>query len=308
MRQNGDDALRARRALGLARAGDDQTAGKLVDRLVSTQRSDGSFDGSPMRTAGVLLLFADLSVDRAGPSVVQGGRFLLRVLEAQDGYVRAADRPAGWTIRTPRSLCGFFGPYSARNQPEVLAAGAREINAFRELDPLFGPARPARTAARSSYDRPGPGSCYAWGLMPLSIIAESLCRSGYALDRRLVPALNVLLAVQRDSGGWCRSLTGHPKCTLFALRALAAHPELRGSNQAAAALKSLVGRKHPSPYQILHVASLFDLIEARELARERLVVAVARQKPDGTFGRPARVERVRAVLAAQRLLQRCGTD
>jgi hypothetical protein len=179
------------------------------------------------------------------------------------------------------------------------------MNHYRAYEPLLGPGSPVRAERRSSRDRPGPSSCYAWGLIPLCTIVEALCRSGYAGDARLTPAVNALLGAQRESGGWCRNLGGHPSCSLHAVRALGAHPTLRESAYAARAL-SLLQRTQSAwargvrLYAGLQAAAAFPLSTAKATIRELLAAVAPRQRRNGTFGTPHRVERVAAVLIAAR--------
>jgi len=308
MAQGGLSAIRARRLLGLHREGDTETICALEGELSGTQSSDGSFEHSPLKTAGVLNLLGDLKAGGSQELVAGGVSYLFSVLEAQPGYERARGvKPGG--LRTPCDLCGFFGPYEDRNRPEVLVWGAREMNFYREYEPLSGTKAPVREVRESSLDRIGPASCYSWGLIPLSYTVEALCRAGYAHDERLEPAINVLLGAQRDSGEWCRNPGGHPNCTLHALRALGAHPELRRSVQAERALKCLQTAhgaaswwKGSNLFAAIQAVAAFDLPIASEIIREGLAALAPRQRRDGTFGGPCEVERVAAVLAALRAL------
>jgi hypothetical protein len=325
MKQEGLPAVRARRRLALDRAGDVEAVSAVTAALAREQEADGCFEDSTIKTAAVLCLLADLRADGlAGerkvdphPSssltiVSAGASYLLAVLAAQRGYGQAGDgvetgRRGGTeqfqlgpgSLRTPCDLAGFFGPYEARGRPEVMADGAREMNHYRAYEPLLGPKSPVRAQRRSSRDRAGPSSCYAWGLIPLTYVIEALCRAGYARDARLQPAIAVLLAVQRESGGWCRNLGGHPNCTLHALRALGSHPELRQSEYAAQALALLQEHgQRLNPFALLYVASAFDLPAARAIVRGALAVVSPRQRVNGSFGEPYGVARVAAVLAA----------
>ncbi len=311
MAQEGLPAVRARRYLGFDRDGDAAFVRALAVDLESKQQENGSFADSPMRTAGTLNLLADLRTQGmdplraqgAGDDLVQRGAvYLFSVLAAQPGYGRVEDISPG-SLTTPCDLGGFFGPYDGRNDPQVRASGAREMNHYREFEPLLGPKSPVREAPRSSRDRAGPSSCYAWGLIPLSYVVEALCRAGYARDERLQPALRVLLGAQRESGGWCRNLGGHIGCSPHPMRALGAHPALRQSPYAERALRFLHANwQARDPYAILHVAAAYDLPAAREVVVEVLAHISPRQRKDGTFGTPHRVERVAAVLAGLALL------
>ena len=298
MVQEGLPATRARRRLGLDRPGDEETVAALVHDLAGEQETDGSLADSPIKTAGVLNLLDDLDAAGSEELVAAGASYLLAVLGSQPGYARARGVAPGSLI-TPCDLGGFFGPYEDRGQPERMAYGAREMNHYRAYEPLLGPKSPVRGARRSSRDRAGPASCYAWGLIPLSYIAETLCRALNAHDERLQPALDALLGVQRESGGWCRNLGGHPNCTLHGVRVLGAHPTLRESAYADRAL-GLV-RTHwqrLNVYAVLQTVAAFDLPVAQEIIREALAVLAPRQRKNGTFGGPNNVARVAAVLVA----------
>jgi hypothetical protein len=224
--------------------------------------------------------------------------YLLAVLGSQPGYARARDVEPG-SLTTPCDLGGFFGPYEDRNQPEVMAYGARETNYYRQYEPLLGPKSPVRGIRRSSYDRAGPASCYSWGLIPLSYITEALCRAGCAHDGRLRPALSALLGAQRESGGWCRNLGGHPTCTLYGIRVLSAHPTLGESEYADRALALVRAHwKRLNVYAVLQAVAAFDLPVAHEIVREALDILAPRQRKNGTFGGPNDAARVAAVLVA----------
>ncbi len=241
--------------------------------------------------------------------VAGGSAYLFGVLASQPGYARGSEIEPG-SLRTPCDLGGFFGPYEDRGRPDVIAAGAREMNALREFDPLLGPHSEVRSVRRSSLDRAGPGSCYAWGLVPLSYAIGALCRAGHALDERLQPALHALLGTQRQGGGWCRNLGGHPHCTLHALCALAAHPSWRHGTSA----ERLMGRIRDARrgdaqglaawwqgarlFAALQATVDLNLPVARQLVRDGLEVIARGQRKDGAFGGPCAVERLAAVLWA----------
>ena len=112
----------------------------------------------------------------------------------------------------------------------------------------------------------------------------------------------VLLGAQRDSGGWCRNLGGHPACTVHAVRALGSHPRLRTSTNAERAI-ALVHEAGARGFAQIQAAAAFDLPVARELIREALAAMAPRQRKNGTFGTPCQVERVAAVLLTQRALE-----
>ena len=133
-------------------------------------------------------------------------------------------------------------------------------------------------------------------------IIEALCRTGYAGDRRLKPAINALLGAQRRSGGWCRNLGGHPSCTIHAIRALGSHPRLRKSKHAERAL-ALMHAKGAISFALIQAAAAFDFPVAREIIRDGLRELAPRQRKNGTFGAPCKVERVAAVLVARRALE-----
>ncbi len=313
MAQAGLPALRARRLLGLSRAGDEHAATSVARALAQEQRPDGSFDGSPMKTAGVLNFLDDLQTADAGAVVTAGASYLLSVLESQPGYERAKRvSPGGLTEEC--DLCGFFGPYQHRSLPEVLTWGAREMNSYREYEPLLGPKAPVRDIRTSSRDRVGPGSCFAWGLSPLAYAIETLCRAGHAADARLKPAINALLGAQRNSGGWCRGLSGDPSCTIHAVRVLGAHPELRRSRHAESALHFLRATQQSAAhtkmsrwsgsrrFAIMQSMAAFDLPVAREILHDALGAVTRGQRKNGTFGHPCPVERVCAVLVAAKAI------
>lgn len=302
MAQEGLPAVRARRCLGLEREGDAAFVRDLMVGLEGEQRANGSLADSPMRTAGTLIMLADLRTEGRETLVEGGATYLFSVLAAQPGYGRVESVLPG-SLTTPCDLGGFFGPYEDRNDPQVRAFGAREMNHYREFEPLLGPKSPVRETPRSSRDRAGPSSCYAWGLIPLSYVVEALCRVGYAEDGRLQPALRVLLGVQRESGGWCRNLGGHIGCSPHPMRALSAHSTLRQSPSTGRALRFLHANwQARDPYAILRVAAAYDLPAAREVAREVLAHVAPQQRKNGTFGTPHRIERVAAVLAGLALL------
>jgi hypothetical protein len=256
--------------LGLRQEEDAEAVRTLVQDLTHKQQADGSFEHSPLKTAGVLNLFGDLSAGECETLIAKGVSHLFSVLESQPGYERAQEIGPG-SLRTPCDLGGFFGPYKARNRAEVMAQGAREMNFYRAYEPLLGPKSPVRGKRRSSHDRAGPASCYAWGLIPLSYLIEALCRAGYADDERLQPAINALLGAQRESGGWCRNLGGHPNCTLHGVRALGAHPTLRESDYAMRALTFVrANGERLNRFAVLQVVAMFDLDIAHEIIRTAL--------------------------------------
>ena len=309
MAQPGLPAVRARRMLGLRRDGDEKTITSLLRRLSKAQLPNGSFEESPMKTAGVLNLLDDLRATESKSLIARGASYLLSVLESQPGYERARKVKPG-SLRTPCDLCGFFGPYEDRTLPEVLALGVREMNYYREYEPLLGPQSPVRDTRTASG-----GSCFAWGLIPLAYIIEALCRAGHADDARLRPAINALLGAQREGGGWCRSL-GSGGCTIHAIRALGAHPKLRRSKYADRALSHLQTTPDGPPlgpqvrwggshsFAVLQAVAGLDLRTARQMVEDALESAAQRQRKHGTFGDPHRVERVAAVLVAVRAIAR----
>jgi hypothetical protein len=316
MVQNGLPAVRARRMLGLHREDDAAFVLKQEKTLAAEQDADGSFGSSPLRTAGTLNLLDDLRATASAETIARGARYLFSVLQAQPGYERARDIQPG-TLTTPCDLCGFFGPYEARGEPERMAHGADEMNALRAYEPLTGPQSPVRGERRSSRDRAGPSSCYAWGLIPLSYTIEALCRAGFAREERLQPALNALLGAQRESGGWCRNLGGHTGCSIHAIRALGAYPELRASSHAERALAfwratqlgergSALQRRWRGAnlFAALQATAAFELPLAHDILRDALAEIAPRQRKNGTFGTPCRIERVAAVLEAVRALRK----
>lgn len=292
MKQDGLPAARARRRLGLDRASDVETA-----KDWSHQVTVAAATVSPMRAAGVLSTLADLHMLDMPVAPVLTER-LFEVLQSQPGYEAVCEIAPG-SLQMPCDLGGFFGPYEARNRPEVMAFGAQEMNHYRQYEPLMGPRTPVRPVPRSSRDRAGPSSCYSWGLIPLSYLIEVLCKAGYAEDARLQPAINALLGVQRESGGWCRNLGGHPSCSLHAVRALGAHPTLRQSAYAVRALQLLLEHgQQLNRFALLQVVALFDLPASRDLISNVLTQITPHQRKNGSFGTPYPVERVAAVLAA----------
>lgn len=303
MKQKGLAAVRARRLLGLEYQEDEATIATLLKKFAAEQLPDGSFEQSPMKTAGILNLLDDLKTTEVAEIITDGASYLISILESQPGYSRAGEVEPG-SLNTPIDLCGFFGPYEDRSLPEVLAYGAREMNFYREYEPLLGPKSPVRNERRSSLDRVGPASCYSWGLIPLCYTIESLCRAGYAQDERVQPAINVLLGVQRESGGWCRNLGGHPNCSVHGVRALGSHPELRKSEYSLRALE-LVQRylNKINRFVALQVVSAFDLPMAREIIHDILAAFMPRQQKNGTFGSPCRIERVAAVFVALKSIE-----
>ena len=306
MTQAGLPAVRARRLLGLDCDGDEKAVRALERKHAKAQLCDGSFQQSPMKTAGVLNLLDDLRATDCNELIEAGASYLISVLESQPGYQRARTVRPG-SLRTACDLCGFFGPYQDRSKPEVLAHGAREMNFYREYEPLLAPRSPVRGKRRSSLDRPGPGSCYAWGLIPISYTIEALCRAGHAHDQRLQPATNALLGAQRESGGWCRSLGGHPSCTIHALRAIGPHPKLRRGTHADKALQFMRATQRGSKwwkgsnlFATIQAVAMFDLPVSHQVIREALASLAPRQQKNGTFGGPCRIERVAAMLIAKR--------
>jgi hypothetical protein len=140
-------------------------------------------------------------------------------------------------------------------------------------------------------------------LIPLAYCIEALSRAGRGEDRRLQPALNALLGAQRDSGGWCRNLGGHPSCTIHAVRALGAHPALRTSRYAERALEFMRARGKPS-FGLMQAAAAFDFPVARQIVRDCLAAAARCQRRNGSFGGACAVERAAAVLTAIQALGR----
>jgi hypothetical protein len=300
MAQEGLPAVRARRLLGLDGEGDEEVVAALADE----QGVDGSFSHSPMKTAGVLNLLDDLSAGGAEDVIVAGASYLFSVLRSQPGYERARCVAPG-SLNEPWDLCGFFGPYADRALPEVMAHGAREMNHLRAYEPLLGPKSPVRAVRRSSLDRAGPSSCYAWGLIPLAYTVEALCRAGHAGDERLQPAIHALLGAQRKSGGWCRNLDGDLPCTMYPLRVLGAHPTLGKSVHAERVLQFLhpVRWRGSTLFAGLQAVAAFDHPLARQIIHDGLAALVPKQRKNGTFGTPCPIERVAAVLVARRAMQ-----
>ena len=304
--QDGLPALRARRRLGLDRERDGEAAAAVLAEHAKAQSADGSFDGSLMKTAGAAGLLLDLHVQGAQSLLDAAASHIFDVLGSQPGFGRASDVTPG-SLLTPCDLAGFFGPYDARNEPACLAHGAREMNVYREFEPLLGPKSPVRSERTSTRDRPGPGSCYAWGLIPLSYTIETLCRLGCGEDERLLPAVDALLGAQRASGGWCRDLGGHPGCTVHAVRAVGVHPVLRSTELARRALAFAERAGRPG-FAWMEAATLFDLPEAYRLVDRGLAWAGPKQRRNGTFGGPCVVEKVVEAVRADRMLGRAEPD
>jgi len=140
-------------------------------------------------------------------------------------------------------------------------------------------------------------------LIPLCYTIETLCRAGYAHDEQLQPAINVLLGAQRDSGGWCRNLGGHPNCSAHGIRALGSHLDLRQSEYAERALRLMQRTfKRANLFVVVQAVAMFDLPVAREIISDALAALAPRQQKNGTFGSPHRIERVAAVLVAKKAI------
>lgn len=304
MAQDGLPAIRGRRLLGLDHEGDAEAVRALARELADEQGADSSFADSPMKTAGVLNLLDDLRADGVEDVIAAGASYLFSVLRSQPGYERAKSVSPG-SLSEPWDLFGFFGPYEDRGLPEVMVYGAREMNHYRQYEPLLGPKSPVRAERRSSLDRAGPSSCYSWGLIPLAYTVEALCRAGYAADERLQPALNALLGAQRESGGWCRNLGGGLQCTMFPLRVLGAHPTLSKSVHAERVLQFVrPGRWTGSKlFAGLQAVAAFDHPVAHQIIRDGLAALAPKQRKNGTFGAPCRIERVTAALVARMAIQ-----
>ena len=305
MAQDARAAVRARRLLGLHHEGDEETVRSVECELSESQLSDGTFEHSLIKTAGVLNLLDDLKPYNSKTMIKNAASYLLDFLESQPGYNEGRDVTPG-SLETPCDLCGFFGPYENRNLPETLASGAREMNFFREFEPLLGPKSKVRAKRKSSFDRVGPSSCYSWGLIPLCYAIEALCRAGYEEDPKIKPPVNVLLGAQRASGGWCRNLGGAPNCTIHAIKALAVHPQLRDSLYAEKALQLLQNLRKSqnrwwrgsNVFAAIQAIAEFEFPISKEILFEELKILALRQQKNGTWGGPCRNERVTAVLYA----------
>ena len=158
-------------------------------------------------------------------------------------------------------------------------------------------------------------ACQEVGMNAESI--EALCRAGYSHDERPGPAVNALLGAQRGGGGWCRGGPhGAAPCTVHALRAVGAHPELRTSPFAQRALEFMRSTRRAAKgcntqvwkgaavFATMQALAAFDQPIAHHLIREALESVAARQQKNGTFGQPCRTERVLAVLVPVRALSR----
>lgn len=298
-------ALLARRRLDLFRQDDASAARAWCQEMIGEQCEDGSWCGSLLATAGAVKRLCELRVPQGQPAQRRGCAYLIDQLLHQPG---GATRSMG-RLTTPCDLGGFFGPYDQRGDPQRIAQGAVEMNHYRVFEPLRGPQQPVRHMARSSRDRPGPSSCYAWGLIPLCYTLEALALAGLALDPRLRPAWSALLASQRQSGGWCRNLGGHPNCSLHALGAISAHPSLY-QGETAQRLVAFMTRSRGREtswwrgthlFAVLEVFARLDMLVAQALANAILVDLAPRQRRDGSFGGPHAVERVAVAIAAQRM-------
>jgi hypothetical protein len=311
MAEKGLPAIRARRLLGLRRDDDDGAVSALEKGLAKAQLREGSFEHSPMKTAGTLELLDDLRAKESSRTMEMAAAYLFSVLQSQPGYEQAREVKPG-SLRTPCDLCGFFGPYEDRARPAVMKWGAREMNFYREYEPLLGPKSRIRSARRSSLDRAGPSSCYSWGLIPLSYVVEALCSAGFEEDERIKPAINALLGAQRESGGWCRNvgtINTISACTIHVLRALGAHAALRRSEYALRALELLrsvqmgdAKARRGWDWATLQAAIPFDLPVAMEIIRDALATFAPHQRRNGTFGGPCEIERVATVLLALKKL------
>lgn len=315
MQQDGLPAVRARRMLGFERDGDGRVVRAVEHRFRRSQRPDGSFEHSVMKTAAVICLLDDLHGGRSRELTEAAADHLMSALEAQRGY-ETAKRVRPGTLTEPFDLCGFFGPQGDRLKPDTLARNAREVNLWRELEPLSGPKSRVRGVRKGSFDRPGPSTCYTWGMVPLCCTIEAVCRAGRADDPRLKPAINALLGAQRGNGGWCGCPPeGAPPCTASALRALAAHPHLRRSEYAKRGLELMrtsgwwVTRRTKQPrigsgfFATIQVIAALDHPIARKIIRKALAVIAPRQRRNRTFGTPCQVERVAAAILGMRALE-----
>ena len=315
MEQEGLPAVRARRAFGLERDGDAAVVRSVARRFARSQHPNGSFEDSHMKTAAVTCLLGDLRGGRSGELIEAAATYLLSALEAQPGH-EAAKRVKPGTLTQPFDLCGFFGPQGDRLKPDTLARNAREVNLSRKLEPLHGPKSPVKGVRKGSFDRPGPSTCYTWGMVPLCHTIEAACRAGHADDPRLKPAINALLGAQRENGGWCGCPPdGAPPCTTSALRALSAHPKLKRSKCAERGLALMhasqwwVTRRTKQPrigsgfFATIEVIAAYDHATARDIIRNALTAIAPRQRRNGTFGTPCQVERVAAVICGLRALE-----
>jgi hypothetical protein len=115
---------------------------------------------------------------------------------------------------------------------------------------------------------------------------------------------------------WGRSLGGALPCTLRALRAVGAHPRLRGSKYAGAAIAYVQRARRQSggrpvfkgrmALAMLQSLAAFPVPAAFEIIRTTLTALAPRQRRNGTFGGPQRLQRVVAVLVALRSVEEAG--
>ncbi len=120
LEQTGDNAVRARRALGVECDSDVRCANEIAAHLAAGQSANGSFDESLMKTAGIIDLCVDLHLPELEMLTQRAAEYLLGVLMRQPGYQRAKALSPG-NLREACDLCGFFGPYADRNLPEKMA-------------------------------------------------------------------------------------------------------------------------------------------------------------------------------------------
>lgn len=116
MAQQGLPAVRARRLLRLRRHEDEEAVAALQLELARDQLADGSFEQSPIRTAGVLNLLDDLCASDPEALIAAGASYLISVLESQPGYERARYLRPGIEdgLRSVRLLWSLRGPQPTR--------------------------------------------------------------------------------------------------------------------------------------------------------------------------------------------------
>ena len=111
--QEGLTAVRGRRILGLKHPGDELAIQTFVGRYADSQCDDGSFEHSPLKTAGTLNCLDDLYTINANAIIAAGAAYLFSVLQSQPGYKLTHDVVPG-SLTTPCDLCGFDNRCASR--------------------------------------------------------------------------------------------------------------------------------------------------------------------------------------------------